>query len=149
MDDFNARRRQRELAICVHFNGTLNDACRAGIKYADVEDRTGEMKGRKLPCLPPLGGGVCMALCEKRRFPTPAEVEAKEARILKSLSDTMTARAAIVEKIGPYVKRKTPGATGSIPCPICKTGTLHYSRASFNGHIHAACTTTDCTRWME
>lgn len=39
--------------------------------------------------------------------------------------------------------------SGEMPCPICKTGTLRYSRSSYNGHIHAACTKDDCVGWME
>jgi hypothetical protein len=38
---------------------------------------------------------------------------------------------------------------GTMPCPVCKTGTLRYSRSSYNGHVHAACTTESCVRWME
>ncbi len=39
--------------------------------------------------------------------------------------------------------------SGSMDCPICKTGSLRYSRDSYNGHIHAACSTPICVRWME
>lgn len=38
---------------------------------------------------------------------------------------------------------------GVMECPICKTGKLHYSRAAYNGHVHARCTTLDCVAWME
>jgi len=38
---------------------------------------------------------------------------------------------------------------GVMPCPVCKTGTLRYSRSSYNGHVHAACTNESCVRWME
>lgn len=38
---------------------------------------------------------------------------------------------------------------GELPCPVCNAGTLRYSRASYNGHVHASCSTTDCVRWME
>jgi len=38
---------------------------------------------------------------------------------------------------------------GSIACPACKTGTLRYSVAAVNGHMHGACTTENCARWME
>lgn len=38
---------------------------------------------------------------------------------------------------------------GAMPCPVCKTGTLRYSRASYNGHVHGACTSEKCVRWME
>ena len=38
---------------------------------------------------------------------------------------------------------------GIMDCPVCKTGKLKYSRSSYNGHIHAACTTVNCVAWME
>lgn len=38
---------------------------------------------------------------------------------------------------------------GAIPCPVCKTGTLRYSRAAYNGHVHAGCSTQGCVQWME
>lgn len=41
------------------------------------------------------------------------------------------------------------GVSGSLDCPICKSGTLRYSISSHNGHIAAACTTPGCARWIE
>ena len=38
---------------------------------------------------------------------------------------------------------------GEMKCPVCNTGKLRYSRAGYNGHVHAACTTENCVRWME
>ena len=38
---------------------------------------------------------------------------------------------------------------GEMACPICGTGKLRYSRSGYNGHVHAACTTETCVRWME
>ena len=38
---------------------------------------------------------------------------------------------------------------GQIDCPVCKVGKLRYSRAAYNGHVHAGCTTQGCVRWME
>lgn len=37
---------------------------------------------------------------------------------------------------------------GKMKCPLC-AGELRYSRAGYNGHIHAACSTEGCVRWME
>jgi hypothetical protein len=39
--------------------------------------------------------------------------------------------------------------SGIMQCPICKVGKLRYSRNSYNGHVHAACSTKECVRWME
>lgn len=38
---------------------------------------------------------------------------------------------------------------GNIACPVCLNGVLRYSRAAYNGHVHAACSTSTCVRWME
>lgn len=38
--------------------------------------------------------------------------------------------------------------SGKMPCPICKTGELRYSRAQYNGHVHARCM-AGCVAWME
>jgi len=45
--------------------------------------------------------------------------------------------------------RKGKGGVSSVSCPKCKTGTIDYSVASFNGHIWGKCTTKDCVRWIE
>jgi len=38
---------------------------------------------------------------------------------------------------------------GNMPCPVCKTGILHYQRSAYNGHVHGQCTTTNCVWWRE
>ena len=38
---------------------------------------------------------------------------------------------------------------GQMDYPVCKTGKLRYSRAAYNGHVHAGCTTKGCVSWME
>lgn len=38
---------------------------------------------------------------------------------------------------------------GEMECPVCKTGKLRYSRAAYNGHVHARCSTDGCVAWME
>jgi len=39
--------------------------------------------------------------------------------------------------------------SGNMKCPVCETGNLRYSRAAYNGHIHATCSTEGCVSWME
>lgn len=41
------------------------------------------------------------------------------------------------------------GGRGEMPCPAECGGTLRYSVASVNGHMHAACSSSKCVRWME
>ena len=67
-----------------------------------------------------------------------------------AIEGMLKARAAIVEKIGPYEGKKSGGAAGKIDCPVCAAKeSLSYNRASSNGHIHAKCATEGCVRWME
>jgi hypothetical protein len=38
----------------------------------------------------------------------------------------------------------------TIPCPLCKTGTVAFIISDhYNGHIHARCNTPDCINWCE
>lgn len=41
------------------------------------------------------------------------------------------------------------GGSGWIWCPACGNGKLEYSRSSWNGHIRAKCSTSNCLSWME
>lgn len=74
---------------------------------------------------------------------TPEERAAEESAFQSAFAKIMTARGAIVKATGS--KR---GVAGTIPCPVCG-GELRYSIANVNGHIHAACATKECVRWME
>lgn len=59
------------------------------------------------------------------------------------------AKIGIARKAITDVHGKARGYQGKMVCPICEKGTLHYSCASTNGHIHAKCTTHKCVTWME
>ena len=66
---------------------------------------------------------------------------------MKEITDMLTARKAITDKHG---KGKPQFDTrGAIDCPVCKVGELSYRIAAYNGHIHAACSTPGCVRWLE
>lgn len=142
---------------CRHFTGTVATKCMAGVCYDDVwlnhdpipyESRGLTYKSsRSLPCLRSHnhGGAVCALVA----FPSPDEIAAIIERQDSGLRDLVTARKAIVAKLGPYVKRQSPDAHGSLACPVCTTGTLGYRRAALNGHIHARCSTEGCVAWME
>jgi hypothetical protein len=108
--------------------------------------------------------------CSKCLFPTPEEIKAHADEATGHIKNMISARAAIVDELerrnkdgdvavklnrasqseyddgGPtnYVS-----GAGIIGCPICKTGKLRYSRAAYNGHVHARCSTDGCVSWME
>lgn len=67
----------------------------------------------------------------------------------------ITKKGASIEAIGKAYEeirklgyKKGHGGGGTIICPKCH-GTLHFSVASINGHVHGNCETADCLRWME
>jgi hypothetical protein len=79
---------------------------------------------------------------------TPEEPVIDAKKTEQSCDDMLKARAAAVEQLGPW-KKGLPTQHGAVTCPVCKSGTLRFSRAGSNGHIHAACSTKGCVAWME
>lgn len=158
---------QKRATKCRHFTGVQNDKCKAGVCYKTLQE-----DGALLPCLPWLANtGKPVANCKQYGVYTAEEIAEQEREIERLLKGTITARNAIVAELerrhaagdksvtakphydmefnltgcpSPYV-----AGAGTIPCPVCKTGALRYSRAACNGHVHAACSTTGCVRWME
>ena len=124
---------------CKHFTGIQNKVCEAGVTYADF------LPNYALPCLQLGCDKRPEGICTKREYPTQEECEKRERDMIESVERIGVARAAIIAHTG---AGKGKGAQGSIPCPCCG-GTLRYSVASYNGHVHAACSNTECVRWME
>lgn len=152
--------------------------CKAGVEYASVakpaswrhdDDSPHTAFKEAHPCFQ--DQAALTDGCAKCRYPSPEEIAKRDAEISQMLSGVATARSAIIADLkrrheagdstvkmnksvdaecfdghGPtnYVS-----GTGKIDCPVCKTGKLGYSRAGYNGHVHAGCTTENCVRWME
>ena len=123
---------------CKHFSGVQNDRCGAGIAYADFPPGA-------LPCLPRFRDRAPpVTTCEKREYPTPEEIAADAAETIAVLGRVDIAYGAIRAKHG-----KAVGLADTMPCPNLCGGTLRYSIARSNGHVHAACSTAGCCAWME
>ena len=125
---------------CVHFTGIQKKQCVAGVAYDSFDGG--------LPCLANLGRGPKQP-CSQIHFPTAEEIaeivagdEAHLERLGKALEAVDKDR-----KVRGF--RKGKGGQGSLPCPACNTGTLGYSVASYNGHIHGRCSTPGCVSWMQ
>lgn len=129
----------RKMLECVHFNGIQHGACKAGVNYADVRDETTRPHG--FPCLAQYAGN---ATCPKLERMSREQAEAEEAAFQAAFARVNTCRGAIKEKHG-----KARGIRDEMPCPMGCGGTLRYSIASYNGHIHGACSTDGCASWME
>lgn len=130
---------------CVHYNGTVNDCCEAGVNYRQLVGGEDTVWVMRTPCFTRHAATIT---CDKLRLPTAEEVDEDLKAVQDSLVKFGKAREAIVAALGGPWKKGTAGASGSTVCPNCQ-GTLHYSRAGGNGHIHARCSTANCVAWME
>lgn len=122
---------------CRHFTGLMNAECKEGVNYHAVRDESA--RPYRFPCL----GGADSAGCARFSAYTEAEAEADQKRFAETIARAGLIREAIVKATGG--KRKVGG---QIECPACKAGKVQYTVA-YNGHVHAACSTPDCARWME
>lgn len=130
--------------FCKHYRAmSEHTTCEKGVAYDDFKGLSFDQR----PCFE--RDGVAPPGCALAEFQTPAEREERRKEIAARFANIGTARQAIVEHLGGPWKRGTAGASGTIKCPVCPNGTLRFSRAGYNGHIHAACSTEGCVRWME
>jgi hypothetical protein len=121
---------------CRHFNGIQNDNCKAGVAYKSLPERVFK---DPFVCFGDVGG------CVKYEATGIEEVKKQDEEVSKMFNQAMIARKAIVT----HTNGKR-GVHGKINCPICNgLETLCFSVDGSNGHIHAACSTKDCVRWME
>jgi hypothetical protein len=129
---------------CVHFTGTANDACKVGVKYETF--RKSPAGGLRMPCLRDIHDPMP---CDKLEWPSDEYVANRLAASKASMERVTKALAAIAEDAAVLGLRKGNGGIGEVVCPVCKKGTLQYSVASYNGHIHARCTKDGCVAFMQ
>lgn len=131
---------------CKHYRGMHEkDRCEAGVVFKELPGYGTYGFFDSCPCFGPNG-----SKCAKAEYPTAEEMAEEEAELKAHFEKTTKARGAIVEHLGGPWKRGTPGSTGKIDCPVCGgKNALAFSRAGYNGHIHAACSTEGCVSWME
>lgn len=129
---------------CVHFSGLSNATCKVGVNYQSLRDK--ERKGyAQYPCW---REGADLS-CDQRRFPTPAEVQAKVDAIEQSFERSNAAVRVCREDAQRRGFKKGNGGAAEIGCPVCRTGMLHYSVAGYNGHLHGRCDMPGCVSWMQ
>lgn len=131
---------------CTHFTGMGCDkaSCAVGVVYASVKSQ--EVKGfAGIPCF---REGAAVP-CDKRHFPTPEEVAAEVAEHDASWERLKLGIGAASKHAKEKGFKKGNGGCGVVPCPVCKTGELNYTVASYNGHMWGRCTTPKCVSWMQ
>jgi len=134
----------RHSEFCKHYRAmSEHTTCKKGVAYDDFKG----LKFEQQPCFEK--DGVAPPGCALAEFPTAEEREERRKEIMAQFAKMATARNAIVEHLGGPWKRGTAGAAGTIKCPVCSEGALRFTRAGYNGHIHAACSTAGCVSWME
>jgi hypothetical protein len=114
---------------CRYFNGVQNQQCKAGVSYKSLIGR--------LPCIADPGGDI--AECELCDRYTDSEMQQIKERQRESVSFVVKALESI---------SKLKGSQGSVDCPKCNK-TIHWTRASYNGHIHAQCETAGCVSFLQ
>lgn len=131
--------------FCKHYRAMSdNTTCAAGVAYETLKGIPFEQR----PCFWRYGRKEPNGGCHLMEMPTPEELAEDEARMAKRLEAMGKARRAIVEHLGPFKKGRN--GAGVIDCPVCGVAeSLRFSRAGYNGHIHAQCRTADCVSWME
>jgi hypothetical protein len=130
---------------CRHFNGIQNKCCEAGVNYDQLTGDT-----LVLPCKKNF---VSLkrdpALCDKFQTMTLEEATKEADERIGRMNRTMGAVASAHEDATKKGLKKGHGGVSSMRCPTDCGGTLHYSVASVNGHMHAKCETSGCVQWME
>jgi len=136
-----------ETIFCKHYRAMAeHDTCKAGVAYSDFRGVPYE----KRPCFwRSKNPRPEIILCQLMVFPSAEEIQKRDEEMAKRFENMIIARVAIEEHIGHPWKKGKATAIGKIECPVCKTGKLNYSRAGYNGHIHAKCSTPDCVCWIE
>jgi len=139
----------RETIHCDYYRAAaLHETCKVGIVYETFRGTSGGIAS--WPCfwhqsLPQ----PCS--CPSAQYPTPEEIAAEDAEFEERFRKIALAREAIVKACGgPWTRKNPTGGRGAIDCPACGgVNTLCFTRAGYNGHIHAQCATDGCVSWME
>lgn len=134
LEEHRRKRREKRLAACKHFTGIQHDACALGVPYVSVRDES--VRPYKWPCL-----GACATSCGKKETRTAEEIDAEDRDWAERFGHIARARETIIATKQPQ---------GAVDCPRCNVPSgLRFRVSSYNGHVHAACSTKECLAWTE
>lgn len=141
MADENARRlRSSGDHWCIHRTpfGSDHLVCKVGIDFHPFLKPGDRMDN--MPCLGTPSPDEAVKMCPRYVRLTDEELEADRIESKAQCMRMGIIRRAII---------KSGKSSGEIECPACKTGTVRFSVARCNGHVHARCSTDGCAEWME
>lgn len=134
---------------CVHYNGTVNDCCDAGVNYQSLTDGKPGW-GNKLPCGLRAVVEAEKVTCEKFQEPTDAEIAEDEAAMKESHRKMMLTLPLVSAMKARHLNgKKFRSGEEKITCPACGTGELHMAISGYNGHTQGRCSTQGCVAWIE
>jgi hypothetical protein len=87
--------------------------------------------------------------CDKRQEYTTEEREAWAIYRAESMERMSKIMPMIPGSSRDRKKRDHWGKSGDFECPGCGEGKVRWVRSSYNGHVHAACSTPNCFAVME
>lgn len=102
-----------------------------------------------MPCIPKFINGREAWPCERFEIMSVEDAEAEARGRVAEVERTEKALGAAKDHAKAQGFGRGKGGRGELACPCCDGGTLRYSVASYNGHMHAKCTTQGCVSWME
>jgi hypothetical protein len=141
--DMLIREKQQD---CRYFTGIQNKCCEAGVDY-DILTEDGKYV---LPCKKNFVSiGRDPVICQSFKTRTREEAETYANKRLMRADRTLAAVAAAHEDAAKKGFKLGHGGASTMDCPTKCGGTLHYSVAGVNGHMHARCDTKECVQWME
>ena len=120
--------------------GSDYPVCKVGVDYHKWMGKGDGLHG--IPCLGESKDAI--AKCPQYSGYTDEELAERETMMEARYQRMGVIRKAIVESV-----KATGIRGGEMPCPACQMGTVRYSQASYNGHVHARCSTPNCANWME
>jgi len=148
--DLKEQLTHRAMTQCRHFNGIQHDECKVGVNYRALAGEPQLGMAQRLPCgiRLPNGKEPQPVHCDKRAVCTREEAEIQADAEIAMFERHGKAHRAVHDDAKAKKLGRGHGGLSECACPIC-SGTIRYSVAGYNGHIHAACSTSGCVQWME
>lgn len=126
---------------CKHYQARREgNVCKKGVNYDELAIDMEKGFFHSAPCFYRNHANSC--LCPLVEYPSQEELQKDEYEIQAVIKRTMVVIPLIDE-----AAKSAP--SGTMECPCCKTGALYWSKASYNGHRRARCTTEGCINFME